>query len=144
MQNAKRKVCDMRNNLYDTNELLELLEGHEEMSAFEFVCRYILETEPENISNVLETSEQTEILIEHKFLVQEHIEGEVYTRICTEAELINYLNMVDFSDEEYRIYDITFLGKVKEVFYQGWQPNRLIEVVDKNGNVVLSGYGTIH
>ncbi len=47
-------VCDMRNSLYDTNELLELLEGHEDMSAFEFVCRYILETETENISDVFE------------------------------------------------------------------------------------------
>lgn len=141
---TKRKVCDMRNNLYDTNELLELLEGHEDMSALEFICRYILEVEPENISDVLETSEQTEIIKEHKFLVQKYIEGEVYTRICTETELISYLDMSDCSDEEYRIYDITSWGEVKEVFYQGWQPNRLIEVVDGDGNVVLSGYGTNH
>lgn len=141
MQNTKRKVCDTRNNLYDTNELLELLEGHEDMTAFEFVCRYILETEPENISNVLE---KTEIIKEHKFLVQKHIEGETYTRICTETELISYLDMSDCSDEEYRIFDISFWGKVKEVFYRGWQSNRLIEVVDNDGNVVLSGYGTDH
>lgn len=141
MQNTKRKVSAMRNNLYDTNELLELLEGHEDMTAFEFVCRYILETEPENISNVLE---KTEIIKEHKFLVQKHIEGETYTRICTETELISYLNMLDCSDEEYRIFDVTLLGEVKEVFYRGWQPNCLIEVIDGDGNVVLSGYGTNH
>lgn len=144
MQISKRKVSETRNNLYDTNELLELLEGHEDMSAFEFVCRYILETEPENISNVLETSEQTEVIKEHKFLVQKHIEGETYTRICTETELISYLDMSDCSDEEYKIFDISVLGEVKEVFYQGWQPNCLIEVVDGEGNVVLSGYGSDH
>lgn len=144
MQISKRKVNDMRNNLYDTNELLELLEGHEDMSALEFVCRYILEVDPENISNVLETSEQTEVIKEHKFLVQKFIEGEVYTRICTETELISYLNMLNCSDEEYRIFDVTLLGEVKEVFYRGWQPNCLIEVIDGDGNVVLSGYGTNH
>lgn len=141
MQNTKRKVSAMRNNLYDTNELLELLEGHEDMTAFEFVCRYILETEPEKISNVLE---KTEIIKEHKFLVQKHIEGETYTRICTETELISFLDMSDCSDEEYRIFDITIWGEVKEVFYRGWQPNCLIEIIDGNGNTILSGYGTDH
>lgn len=144
MQNTKRKVNETRNNLYDTNELLELLEGHEDMTALEFVCRYILEVDPENISNVLETSEQTEVTKEHKFLVQKFIESEVYARICTETELINYLDMSDCSDEEYRIFDVTLWGEIKEVFYRGWQPNCLIEITDKNGNVVVSGYGTDH
>lgn len=144
MQISKRKVNDMRNNLYDTNELLELLEGHEDMTAFEFVCRYILEVEPENILDILEPPNQTEVIREHRFLVQKHIEGELYTKIYTETELINYLDMSDCSDEEYRIFDISLLGEVKEVFYQGWQPNRLIEVADKSGNIVVSGYGTDH
>lgn len=50
----QRKVNEIRNNLFDTNEILWLLEGNEDMPALEFVCRYILEAEPENISDVLE------------------------------------------------------------------------------------------
>ena len=140
----QRKVNETRNNVFDTNEILWLLKGNEKMTALKFVCRYILQVEPEHITDVLEASEQTEVIKEHKFLVQKHIEGEVYTRICTETELISYLNMIDCSDEEYRIYDITVFGKVKEVFYRGWQPNCLIEIIDGNGNTILGGYGTDH
>lgn len=50
----QRKVNEIRNNLFDTNEILWLIEGNEDMPALEFVCRYILEVEPENISDVLE------------------------------------------------------------------------------------------
>lgn len=53
MQNTKRKVSETRNNVFDTNEILWLLEGNEEMTAFEFVCRCILGVEPEHISDVL-------------------------------------------------------------------------------------------
>lgn len=144
MCDTKRKVCDMRNNLFTTNEILDLLEGNEDMTAFEFVCRCILEVEPENISKVLENNNANRDTEMHKFLVQKHIEGEVCAKIYTETELISYLDMSDCSDEEYRIYDISVFGEVKEVFYKGWQPNCLIEVIDSDGNIIVRGYGTEH
>lgn len=52
----KRRVNEIRNNVFDTNEILWLLEGNEDMPALEFVCRYILEVEPENISDVFENN----------------------------------------------------------------------------------------
>lgn len=54
MMVGKRKVSEIRNNLYDTNEILCLLEGNEELSAFEFVCKCILNVNPENIADVFE------------------------------------------------------------------------------------------
>lgn len=53
----QRKVNEIRNNIFDTNEILWLLEGNEDMPALEFVCRYILEVEPENISDVFENND---------------------------------------------------------------------------------------
>lgn len=53
----QRKVSEMRNNLFDTNEILELLDGNEDITALEFVCRYILEVKPENISDVFENND---------------------------------------------------------------------------------------
>lgn len=87
---------------------------------------------------------KTEEMKMQHFLVQKHIEGEVCAKIYTETELISYLNMSDCSDEEYRIYDISTFGEVKEVFYKGWQPNCLIEVIDSDGNIIVRGYGTEH
>lgn len=97
-----------------------------------------------NISDVLEKTDHTEVIKKHKFLVQKYIEGEMYTKICTETELISYIDMSDCHDEEYRIFDISVFGEVREVFYKGWQPRCLIEIADSDGNVVLGGYGTEH
>lgn len=80
----------------------------------------------------------------HNYLIQKIIDNKVYGKIYTEAELINYLDMSDCYDEEYRIYDISVFGKIREVVYKGWQPNRLIEITDSSGNIVVSGYGTDH
>ena len=143
MTNA-RKVSEKSCNLFDTNEILELLEGNEEMTALEFVCRYILETEPENINKVLENNNSNGDTTMHKFLVSKMIDNEVYGVIYTETQLISFLDMADCSDEEYKIFDVSVFGEVKELFYRGWQPNCLIEVVDSNGYIVLSGYGTDH
>lgn len=144
MCDTKRKVCDMRNNLFTTNEILELLEGNEEMTALEFVCKCILGVKPENIDKVLENINSNRNTTMHKFLVQKIIDNEVCGSIYSETELINYLNLCDCSDEEYRIYDISILGEAKEVFYNGWKPHCLIEVTDSNGIIIASGYGTDH
>ncbi len=53
----QRKVNETRNNVFDTNEILWLLDGNEDITALEFVCRYILEVEPETISDVFENNE---------------------------------------------------------------------------------------
>lgn len=80
----------------------------------------------------------------HNYLVQKLIDSEVCGKIYTETELINYLDMSDCYDEEFRIYDISVFGEIREVHYKGWQPDRLIEIADSSGNIVASGYGTDH
>lgn len=80
----------------------------------------------------------------NRFLVQKYIDGEVFGVLMSENELISYINMSDVYDEEYRIYDISNFGSVQEVFYKGWQPGCLIEVVDAAGEVILRGYGEDH
>lgn len=80
----------------------------------------------------------------HKFLVQKVIDNEVCGSIYSEKQLIDYLDMADCCDEAYKIFDISVFGEVKELFYQGWQPNCLIEIVDSDGTIVASGYGTDH
>ena len=93
---------------------------------------------------VNETADQTKMSERHDFLVQKLIEGEVYGKVCSGNELIAYIDMSDCHCEDYRIYDISVFGQVREVFYKGWQPRCLIEIVDSEGNMVLSGYGTDH
>ena len=51
------RVNEKRNNVFDTNEILWLLDGNEDITALEFVCRYILEVEPETISDVFENND---------------------------------------------------------------------------------------
>ena len=53
----QRKVNETRNNVFDTNEILWLLDGNEDITVLEFVCRYILEVEPETISDVFENND---------------------------------------------------------------------------------------
>ncbi len=55
----QRRVNETRNNVFDTNEILWLLDGNEDITALEFVCRYILEVEPETISDVFENNDCT-------------------------------------------------------------------------------------
>lgn len=80
-----------------------------------------------------------------KFLVQRVIDSEVYPKIMTENELISYINMSDCHDEMFEIFDCTSMfGEIKKLYYKGWQPNCLIEIVDENGSIILRGYGTDH
>lgn len=80
-----------------------------------------------------------------RWLVQRIIDGEErYNSLMGDNELISYINMDDCHNEDYKIFDVSDFGNIKEVYYTGWQPNCLIELIDENKNVVLRGYGTDH
>lgn len=87
---------------------------------------------------------EEEETMEKRFLVQREIDGERVNTIMSGGELIDYLNYNDIYDEKYEIYDITEFGKVERVWYAGWRPNCLIEIVDKNRKVIYYGYGEDH
>ena len=53
----KLKLKDEYNNLFDTDEILWLLKGNEDLTALEFVCKYILIVNPEKIYKVFEYEE---------------------------------------------------------------------------------------
>lgn len=79
-----------------------------------------------------------------KFIVQRVIDNDLSLSVMTEEELIRYIDEDDLHQETYQIYDGTAFGEMKKVSYAGWQPDCLIELVDEDKNVVLSGYGTNH
>ena len=82
-----------------------------------------------------------------EFLVQRICSWDEDSRentIMTTDELIHYIDMQDYCRENYKIYEITEFGTFEEIFYRGWQPNCLIEFVDKKGQIILSGRGTDH
>ena len=83
---------------------------------------------------------------ERQFLVQrvDLMDDERFNSIMTADELVHYIDMSDCFDERYVIYEITEMGKVEQIYYAGWQPGYVIEFVDAEGNVVLSGFGTDH
>lgn len=66
MGDKKRKIKELFNNGYDTEEILWLLEGHENMSALEFVCKCILNVEPENFESVFEIQKIPEEIVTTK------------------------------------------------------------------------------
>lgn len=79
-----------------------------------------------------------------KYLVQRMVEGELWSVLMTENALIDYIDMDDCHGEDYKIFDVSEFGKIKELHYTGWQPRCLIELSDADGNIVVSGYGTDH
>lgn len=84
---------------------------------------------------------------ERQFLVQRIYTQDVGIRentIMNSNELINYIDTQDYYREQYKIFEITEFGVFSELFYRGWQPGCRIEFTDKNGQIVLSGYGTDH
>lgn len=84
--------------------------------------------------------------MERQFLVQRKdcYDGDEWSSIMTEGELIHYIDMLDLVDECCEIYETTTMGKVVPLHYVGWQPGCLIEVANEEGEVVLRGYGTDH
>ncbi len=79
-----------------------------------------------------------------KFLLQQLINGELCQSVFSEIQLISYLDMSDCYDTDYKIFDVSVFGQVREVFCSGWIPGCLIEITDGDGNIVTSGYGTDH
>lgn len=79
-----------------------------------------------------------------KFVVQRIIADELSLVVMTEEELIRYIDQSDVHNETYQIYNGSVFGEMRKLTYAGWQPNRLIEVVNETGDVVFSGYGTDH
>ena len=78
------------------------------------------------------------------FVVQRTDGESVWATIMNPTELIMYIDMADCHNEQYVIYDGSNFGKMEELHYTGWQPDCVIEVADKDGNIVLSGLGTDH
>lgn len=64
--------------------------------------------------------------------------------IMTSDELIDYIDRQDFFHEHYKIYEITEFGTLEEIFYRGWQPNCIIQFVDKKGQILFTGRGLDH
>lgn len=53
--------------------------------------------------------------------------------------------MLDCSPvERFRVFNLTPNGGLVDIFYRGWKTGGLIELVDVEGNVVVSDYGTDH
>lgn len=49
---------DSYNNVFDTAEILWLLKGNESLSALDFVCKYIVNINPEHLMNAFEYEEE--------------------------------------------------------------------------------------
>ena len=65
--------------------------------------------------------------IMNKYLVQkiyDDYEGEVFSEIMTEYQVIKFLNFLDLYEGflDYKIFDLSEFGKIKELHYTGWQP----------------------
>ena len=78
------------------------------------------------------------------YLVQRIIDGEFFCSLMNDLELIHYIDMQDICTEDYTIWDMSEKGKAKRLYYAGWQPGCLIEIIDEDENVVVSGYGVDH
>lgn len=78
------------------------------------------------------------------YLVQRIIDGEFMCSLMNDLELIHYIDMQDICTEEYTIWDMSEVGAARRLHYSGWQPGCLIEIIDEDGNVVISGYGVDH
>ena len=78
------------------------------------------------------------------YLVQRIIDDEFVCSLMNDLELIHYIDMQDICTEEYTIWDMSEIGKARRLYYSGWQPGCLIEIVDEDENVVVSGYGVDH
>lgn len=112
----------------EIEELHELQEYFEEQAAqddigIEYVCR----EEPER-----------------EFLIQAKGDDYSYNKLVSEAELVHYIDMQDYCTEQHRIFEVTNMGQIKEIWYAGWKPGCIIDFVDESGKVVAGGIGTDH
>ena len=98
-------------------------------------------------SFVVKRREKDGKFMEKNYLVQMILDdGDFCVSLMNEYELIHFVDTLDYNDyvTDYHIYDVSVFGKIKQIHYKGWQPNCLIEFVDDDGNVVVSGYGEDH
>ena len=58
MARKKLRLKQEYNNVWDTDEILWLLKGNENLTAFEFVCKCILERDPSKLYEMLEYVEE--------------------------------------------------------------------------------------
>lgn len=72
-------------------------------------------------------------------------EGDPIITLMSRTKLVNLIDRNDYEPISIlSIYDVHVPGVFIELHYRGWQPDCLIEFVDDDGNVVVSGYGTDH
>lgn len=86
---------------------------------------------------------------ETKYLVVVRYDSKVWASMETASWVVNYLDMEDcFSYDEIHVYDVSEIGKVKELTLYGTWHNfhdpLLIKAEDPNGNVVFYGHGSDH
>lgn len=81
-----------------------------------------------------------------EFLVQYAIGSEEFTnKIVNSCWIINATNERDLNGiEKMDVFDISEFGKIKQLYYRGFQPGCLIEYVDDKNNVIIHGYGKDH
>lgn len=66
-------------------------------------------------------------------------------RVMTGRELTKLIDESDFSPVEIvKILAIDDPENIFEVRYAGWQPNCIIDFIDKSGETIYRGYGTDH
>ena len=81
------------------------------------------------------------------FLVQKkYTDDTVSSVILTEGEVVELTNSLDFMEniKEIKVFDISTYGVIKELLYCGWRPMCHIQYVDKEGTVIIDGYGEDH
>ena len=75
-----------------------------------------------------------------RWLVQRTLDGKRFNTLMDDCELVYYVDMNFF--EQFKIYDVSDFGNIKEVYYTGKQPNCLVELKDENGKAVLRQYSS--
>ena len=82
---------------------------------------------------------------ESKYLVSYEKEGETVVSLEPATGVIMLTDMLDIIDvSNVRVSKIISATKIEPLTYVGWQPDCLIEYVDRHGKVEISGYGTEH
>ena len=112
----------------EIEELHELQEYFEEQAAEDDIgIEYVRREEPER-----------------EFLIQAKGDDYSYNKLVSEAELVHYIDMQDYCTEQHRIFEVTNMGQIKEIWYAGWKPGCIIDFIDESGKIVAGGIGTDH
>lgn len=87
--------------------------------------------------------------MDKRYLVQSKYDnGEVFSNLLTQSQIINKVNMRDCSCEEMEIFDISEFGEIKKLKVFGcWHNPKnplYIKVENEYGETEFDGYGTDH